>query len=52
VLIEGLKMKVGKNPDIPKIAVVKTEEEAQKALETYDPIIAFSGPFNTQKPIP
>ena len=52
VLVEGLKETVAKRPDIAKIAVVKTQEEAQYALEAYEPIIAFSGPYNTQKLIP
>lgn len=52
VLVEGLKQTVAKRPDIAKIAVVKTQEEAQYALEAYEPIIAFSGPYNTEKLIP
>ena len=52
VLVEGLKQTVAKRPDIAKIAVVKTVEEAKYALEAYDPIIAFSGPFDTEKLIP
>jgi len=52
VLVEGLKQTVAKQPDIAKIAVVKTKEEAQFALEAYQPIIAFSGPYNTEKLIP
>jgi molybdopterin-guanine dinucleotide biosynthesis protein B len=49
VLVEGLKQTVAKKPDIPKIAVVKTEEEAKKAQQAYTPVIAFSGPYNTSK---
>ena len=52
VLVEGLKHTVAKKLDVPKIAVVKTQNEAQHALEAYEPIIAFSGPFNTEKLIP
>ena len=52
VLVEGLKQTVAKRPDIAKIAVVKTQEEAQYAVEAYEPIIAFSGPYNPQKLIP
>jgi len=47
VFIEGLKKQVAQNQAIPKIAVVKTKTEAQNALETYNPIIAFTGPYNT-----
>jgi molybdopterin-guanine dinucleotide biosynthesis protein B len=49
VLVEGLKQTVAKNLQIPKIAVVKTEDEAKYALEAYTPIIAFSGPYNTER---
>jgi molybdopterin-guanine dinucleotide biosynthesis protein MobB len=48
VLIEGLKKIVAQNKKILKIAVVKSEAEAENALKTYRPIIAFSGPYNTQ----
>ena len=46
--IEGFKKTVAKNQTIPKIAVTKSETEAENALKTYKPIIAFSGPYNTQ----
>ncbi len=49
VLVEGLKERVAKDPDVAKIAVVKTEAEAIKALAAYMPILVFSGSFNTQK---
>jgi molybdopterin-guanine dinucleotide biosynthesis protein MobB len=45
--IEGFKKTVAQNPAIPKIAVTKNQTEAEKAMETYKPIIAFSGPYNT-----
>jgi molybdopterin-guanine dinucleotide biosynthesis protein B len=46
VFIEGFKKTVAQNPAIPKIAVTKNQTEAQNAMETYKPIIAFSGPYN------
>jgi len=52
VLIEGLKKDVAQNKEISKIAVVKSETEAENALKTYKPIIAFSGPYNTQSVYP
>ncbi len=52
VLVEGLKQVMAKNPAIPKISVVKTEEEALYAKEAYTPILAFSGPFNTKELVP
>jgi molybdopterin-guanine dinucleotide biosynthesis protein B len=47
VFIEGFKKTVAQNPAIPKIAVTKNQTEAQNAMETYSPIIAFTGPYNT-----
>jgi molybdopterin-guanine dinucleotide biosynthesis protein B len=48
VLIEGLKTQVAKKTSIPKIAVVTSKEEAENAQTKYKPILAFSGPYNTQ----
>jgi molybdopterin-guanine dinucleotide biosynthesis protein MobB len=48
VFLEGLKEKVAKKKTIPKIVVTKTLEEAVNAVETYKPIIAFSGPYSTK----
>jgi molybdopterin-guanine dinucleotide biosynthesis protein B len=48
VLIEGLKKRVSKAKNIQKIVVVKSEEEAAKALVSYMPILAFSGPYNAE----
>jgi molybdopterin-guanine dinucleotide biosynthesis protein B len=45
--IEGFKKTVAQNPAIPKIAVTKNQTEAENATETYNPIIAFTGPYNT-----
>ena len=44
--IEGFKSTVAKNHNIPKIAVTKNQTEAEKAQKTYNPIIAFTGPYN------
>ena len=48
VFIEGLKKKVAKRKNIPKIVVAKTMDEAVNALEAYKPILAFSGPYSTE----
>ncbi len=48
VFIEGLKKKVAKRKNIAKIVVTKTMEESVKALEIFEPIIAFSGPYSTK----
>lgn len=49
LLIEGLKHTVAKRTSIPKIVVVTSQEEAETALKIYKPVLAFSGPFNTEK---
>ncbi len=48
VFIEGLKNKVARESAIPKIAITTTREQAETALRLYKPIIAFSGPYNTE----
>ena len=48
ILTEGLKKEVAKKTSIPKIVIVTTKEEAENALKTYKPVLAFSGPYNTQ----
>ena len=48
VFIEGLKKKVAKRRSIPKIVVATTMDEAVNALEVYKPILAFSGPYDTE----
>ena len=48
ILIEGLKKRLSKMRNIQKIVVVKSREEATYALEAYKPILAFSGPYNTE----
>ncbi len=49
ILIEGLKQTVAKKTSIPKIVVVTSQQDAEYALKTYRPILAFSGPYNTEK---
>jgi molybdopterin-guanine dinucleotide biosynthesis protein B len=48
VLIEGLKKRLSSVRSIWKIVVVKSREEAVKALKSYRPILAFSGPYNAE----
>jgi molybdopterin-guanine dinucleotide biosynthesis protein B len=48
VFIEGLKKLVASNKKIPKIVVVNSKIEAANALETFKPILAFSGPYSTE----
>jgi molybdopterin-guanine dinucleotide biosynthesis protein B len=48
VFIEGLKKLVASKKKISKIAVVNSKTEATNALETFKPILAFSGPYSTE----
>jgi len=48
VLIEGLKKLAALKKNIPKIVVVKSMKEAVNALETFKPVLAFSGPYSTE----
>ena len=52
VLTEGFKRTVAKKTSVPKIAVVTTKEQAELAQKTYNPILAFSGPYNTHELFP
>jgi molybdopterin-guanine dinucleotide biosynthesis adapter protein len=49
VFIEGLKEQVAKKSNILKISVNKNQDEATSAQQTYKPILAFSGSYNTEK---
>jgi len=49
VFLEGFRKLVGKNRSIQKIVVVKSEEEALEALKLFEPILAFTGPYSTEK---
>jgi len=50
VFLEGFKKLVGKNHDIPKIVTVKSAKEALEALETFKPILAFTGLYSIETP--
>jgi molybdopterin-guanine dinucleotide biosynthesis protein MobB len=48
VFIEGFKKLVATKKNIPKIVVVKSTQETMNALESFKPILAFSGPYSTE----
>ncbi len=52
IFIEGLKEQVAKKRTIQKISVNKTQQDAVEAKRIYKPILAFSGPYNTQQLYP
>lgn len=43
IFFEGFRNLLGKKRDIPKIVVVKSEEEAREAIEYFKPILVFAG---------
>jgi molybdopterin-guanine dinucleotide biosynthesis protein MobB len=45
VFLEGFKKLVAENKSIYKIAVVNSPEEAAEDLKIFDPILAFTGPY-------
>jgi molybdopterin-guanine dinucleotide biosynthesis protein MobB len=49
VFLEGFRKLVAGNKGIPKIVVVKSAEEALEATKTFYPILAFTGPYSTEK---
>jgi molybdopterin-guanine dinucleotide biosynthesis protein MobB len=48
VIFEGFR-KLVKEEKIPKIVAVKNREEAFEASEQFKPLLAFVGPFSTEK---
>ena len=48
VFIEGLKKLTATKKNVPKIVTTKSMKETTNALKTFKPILAFSGPYNTQ----
>jgi molybdopterin-guanine dinucleotide biosynthesis protein B len=48
VFVEGLKELVAKKKNVPKIVTVKSLKETMNALESFKPILAFSGPYSTK----
>jgi molybdopterin-guanine dinucleotide biosynthesis protein MobB len=51
VFLEGFRSLVARNTDVQKIVVVKSSEEVLQAVRTFDPILAFVGPFSTERTI-
>jgi molybdopterin-guanine dinucleotide biosynthesis protein MobB len=49
VFIEGFKKRVAKRKNVWKIVVVETADEVNNAFGAYEPIIAFSGSYSTEK---
>ena len=45
VFLEGFKKIVAKNKDVYKILVAKSAEELEEGLKSFEPILAFTGPY-------
>lgn len=55
VFLEGFRKILAKNMRIPKIAVVKSSQDVEKAVKEFKPILVFTGPYehgNTSITIP
>ena len=48
VVIEGFKKFVALENNIQKIVTAKSKMEAANALQTFKPVLAFSGPYSTE----
>jgi len=49
VILEGFREFICRNPNVPKVVSVKSAEEALEASKTFKPILAFTGPYSTEK---
>jgi len=49
VFLEGFRKLVSKNKNIHKIVTVKSAEEALEAIKNFEPILALTGPYSTEK---
>jgi molybdopterin-guanine dinucleotide biosynthesis protein B len=49
VLLEGFRKLVARDINIPKIVVVKSAQDVEEAIETFEPILAFTGSYSTEK---
>jgi molybdopterin-guanine dinucleotide biosynthesis protein MobB len=48
IFLEGFKGFARKNKKIGKIVAVKSAEEALEAAKSFEPILAFTGPYSTE----
>jgi molybdopterin-guanine dinucleotide biosynthesis protein B len=49
VFLEGFRNMVSGNRKIAKIVVVTSVQEAREAVAKFDPILAFTGPYSTER---
>ena len=48
ILLEGFKEIISKKKSVQKVVVVKSEKETLEALRSFEPILAFTGPYSTE----
>jgi molybdopterin-guanine dinucleotide biosynthesis protein MobB len=49
VFLEGFREFVSRKKDIHKIVVVRSAKEVAEAAKNFEPILAFTGPYSTEK---
>ena len=45
IFVEGFRKLLAKNSGIPKIVVAKSAQDIEEAVEEFEPVLAFTGPF-------
>jgi len=48
VFLEGFRKLVAESKDIHKIVVVKSAEDVSEAVKTFEPMLAFTGPYSAE----
>jgi len=52
VFLEGFRRQIAAEKHFQKIAVVKSAGDAREAVDTFEPILAFAGSYNTEMDYP
>jgi len=52
VFLEGFRKLAVLDKHFPKIVVAKSTEDVEEAVEAFEPILAFSGPYNAERDHP
>ena len=52
VFLEGFRKLVAADTRFPKIVVAKSAEDVAEAVEAFEPILAFAGPYCTERDYP
>ena len=49
VFLEGFRKLMARDRSMPKIVVAKSEQDIEEAVENFQPILAFTGPYMPEK---